>query len=87
MANSVVLMSSILSRRVLELEKQGLTMAAREVMTEWSMWRDTLSSSDVERCVWAFVAAQSTLSGAAMMLLKEQKPGIYKIYVEVNKGQ
>lgn len=86
MMNDVVAVSADLGRRIMALESEGYAARARDIKIEWSMWRDTLSPSEKERCVWAFVAAQMFISRAAMEILKEEKPDIYEIYIEARRG-
>lgn len=79
----IVAHSAYITRNILSLELEGETKRAYDLKVQWAVWRDSLSTADRERCVWAYVAAQTSISEGAMELLKEQKPDIYKIYKEV----
>jgi len=80
---NVVVVSADLSRRVAEADRTGQFAKVQDLKHSWAEWRDTLSPEDKERCVWAFVAAQSVISAEALILLKEQKPEVYQVYREV----
>jgi hypothetical protein len=78
--------SAYIARNILALESESQTARAHDVKSQWAEWRDTLSPSDKELCIWAFVAAQTPMSDAAMELLKKEKPEIYKVYLRVRGG-
>jgi hypothetical protein len=71
------------ARRILALKDEGDDKQAYELMSEWSVWRDTLSESEKMRCVYAFVSVENTLSDGALELLKVQDPEKYKTYMSV----
>lgn len=85
--SAIVRMSANLARKVLGAEQRGYFERASQLKSQWAEWRDSLTLEEKEQCVWAYVAAQSDMSENAMELLREQKPEIYKIYQEVQRGR
>jgi hypothetical protein len=75
--DSIEAKSADYARRILALKWNGDQDEAYDLMSEWSVWCDTLTDYEKTRCVNALVAAENTLSKEALELLKVQDPTKY----------
>jgi hypothetical protein len=81
--NSIETKSADYARRILALKAESKFLEAYDLMSEWSVWRDTLTGSEKVDCVNALVALENTLSEGALGLLRVHDPAAYETYINV----